>query len=170
LAIVRGRTLLRVNRLLVAAPYLCMLATETVVAVFLFSVIFPVFLQMVSGLGETLDLSLQIQVEVIGGSVALQYLYWLRFALVPVVAPFKSVVVGHLVGFGSRVSFFFGGALFSTIFFRHLPELSSYPAIGQLVVQGAIVLGALFALYCYSRDLESLGKAIEGEAVAQIRS
>jgi hypothetical protein len=155
---------LKFDRFRATAPYLYLLALQTVAASFLFWIIFPVFLQMMSHLGEPQELTMRSQGEVVAGAAALQGFYWLRYRSIGVNAPFENVVVGHLLGFASRVSFFFGGALFSTIFFRHLPELSAYPAVGQSFVKGLIVMEALFALYCYSLELERFGKAIEGNA------
>ena len=81
----------------------------------------------------------------------------------PVTPPFHSVFVAHLLFFASRVSFFFGGALFSAIFFRHLPELDVFPPLGQAVVKLLYVAGVLFGLFCYSLELDRLGKAIEDQ-------
>jgi len=59
-----------------------------------------------------------------------------------------------------RVSFLFSGALFSAIFFRHLPQLDFLPPFGQALVKILCVAGILFSFFCYSLELERLGKAI----------
>ncbi|WP_244479962.1 hypothetical protein [Methylobacterium sp. Leaf94] len=79
----------------------------------------------------------------------------------PLSVPFRNVLVGHLLLFSSRASFFFGGAFFSVVFFRHLPELEVLPPFGQAVTKGITIIAVLFALFCYSLELERLGKAIE---------
>jgi hypothetical protein len=40
-------------------------------------------------------------------------------------------LVGHLFVFAGRASFFFGGAFFSALFFRHVPELDQLPPLEQ---------------------------------------
>jgi hypothetical protein len=54
---------------------------------------------------------------------------------VAVAAPFQNRFVVHLVLFASRVSFFFGGAFFSAVFFDHLPELEVLPPLGRIVIK-----------------------------------
>lgn len=81
--------------------------------------------------------------------------------MVPVVAPFHNVFVAHLCSFASRVSFFFGGALFSAVFFRHLPALEALPSFARIAFGTFEVVIVLFALFCYSQELERLAKAIE---------
>ncbi|WP_246706617.1 hypothetical protein [Rhizobium leguminosarum] len=63
-----------------------------------------------------------------------------------VTSPFHSVFAAHLLFFASRVSFFFGGALFSAIFFRHLPELDAFPPFAQAFVKSLYVAATLFGL------------------------
>jgi MFS superfamily sulfate permease-like transporter len=63
--------------------------------------------------------------------------------------------------FASRVNFFFGGAFFSAVFFRHLPELEVFPSLGQTAIKALYLAAVLFGLFCYSLELERLGKAID---------
>ncbi|KQO69207.1 hypothetical protein [Methylobacterium sp. Leaf89] len=123
--------------------------------------ILPVFRRMVSRLGEPQDLEPWRHAIIIGGVVVLQSCYWVRLRYVPLSVPFRNVLVGHLLLFSSRASFFFGGAFFSVVFFRHLPELGVLPPFGQAVTKGITIIAVLFALFCYSLELERLGKAIE---------
>lgn len=55
----------------------------------------------------------------------------------------------------------FGGALFSAIFFRHLPELDAFPPFAQAFVKSLYVAATLFGLFCYSLELDRFGKAVE---------
>ena len=144
------------------AAYAALLALQTVAATFLFWLIFPIFRQIVTRIGEPTDLTLFLELAIVGGTVLLHCAYWARLRWVAVRIPFRSVFVGHLIQFAGRASFFFGGALFSAIFFRHLPELESVPTEGQWVMKAALVMWVLFALFCYSLELDRLGKAIEG--------
>ncbi|QIB36215.1 hypothetical protein G3A50_10935 [Ancylobacter pratisalsi] len=144
-----------------ALRYAVLLGIQTTAAAFLFWVIFPIFLRVISSIGQQQGLDLEVQLEILIGVIVLQCCYWIRLRWVPIVAPFHNVFVGHLVLFASRVSFFFGGALFSAIFFRHVPELDALPSAAQAIARAAGVLAILFALFCYSLELERLGRAIE---------
>lgn len=144
-----------------ASLYALLLCTQTAAATFLFWLVFPLFRQMILRLGEPQEIGIAVEFEIVAGTLVLYFAYWARYHRVEIRAPFHNAFVGHLVQFGSRISFFFGGALFSALFFRHLPELSVLPTIGELARRAVIVLGVLFALFCYSLELDRLGKAIE---------
>jgi hypothetical protein len=77
--------------------------------------------------------------------------------------------VRHLFLFASRVSFFFGGALFSVFFFRHVPELDQFPSFIQGAVKLLEVLLVLFSLFCYSLEIERLGRAREDHSAVSGR-
>jgi hypothetical protein len=62
--------------------------------------------------------------------------------------------------FLSRLSFIFGGALFSVVFFRHLPELDQGINVLLTAKRGLELVGSLFALFCLTLELERLGNAI----------
>ena len=105
------------------------------------------------------------RLAVVMGCVAiLQCCYWTRLRHVAIHAPIRNVPIGHLLAFASRVSFFFGGASFSVVFFRRLPELDVLPSIGQGSAKALAILAILFSLFCYALELERLGKAIEGSS------
>jgi uncharacterized membrane protein YhhN len=72
--------------------------------------------------------------------------------------------IAHPVFFAARVSFLFGGAFFSAISFRHLPELGSLPPFGEALIRAVSIVAILFGLFCYSLELDRLGKAIEEPA------
>lgn len=146
--------------------YLCMLAFQTAVASFLFWVVFPLFRQMILRLGEPQEISHVVDAEILLGALFLNCAYFARYRWIDVRAPFKSALVGHLVQFASRISFFFGGALFSALFFRHLPELDRLPSLEEALPRGALILWVLFALFCYSLELDRFGRAIEEGHVA----
>lgn len=56
-----------------------------------------------------------------------------------------GTVVGDLVLFASRTSFFFSGAVFSVIFFRHFPQLDVLPPVAQGLAK-AVGVGAALRL------------------------
>ena len=145
-----------------AAAYAVLLILQSVVASFLFWMAFPIFLSLATHPGEPKDLPRWTEIAIAGGAVILQCCYWIRYRWVAMYVPFRSAVVGHFLLFASRASFFFGGALFSAIFFRHVPELDVLPPLGQALGKALAILAILFSLYCYSLELERLGKAVEG--------
>jgi hypothetical protein len=124
-------------------------------------VAFPLFYSLVTNLGNRQMLDFSDQVAIVASAALLHCCYWSRLKWVPVTPPFHSSFVAHLLFFASRVCFFFGGALFSAIFFRHIPELDALPPFGEAVVKIVYVAGTLFGLFCYSLELDRLGKAIE---------
>ena len=141
--------------------YAFLLCTQTAAATFLFWLVFPLFRHMILRLGEPQDIDIVVEFEILAGTVILYTAYWARYRWIAIQAPFQNAFIGHLFQFASRISFFFGGALFSALFFRHLPELSVLPTMSDLARRAIIVLGVLFALFCYSVELDRLGKAIE---------
>lgn len=128
--------------------YAVLLSAQTAAAIVLFWLVFPVFLNVVNHLGERVKLDLWNQIAMVASAAALHCLYWTRLKWVAVKPPFQNEFVAHIVLFASRVSFFFGGALFSALFFRHLPELEELPPFGQSVVKVFYVAMTLFALFC----------------------
>ncbi|UJW77209.1 hypothetical protein [Rhizobium sp. SL42] len=149
------------NRGSVGTVYAVLFAGQTAAATALFWIVFPWFHQVITHIGEKHELRLSQHVAIIACAALLHGFYWTRLRWVPVVAPCQNVVLAHLCSFCSRVSFFFGGALFSTLFFRHLPELDALPSFGRLVLGVIEILTVLFALFCYSQDLDRLAKAFE---------
>ena len=150
--------------------YVFLMVIETAAAMFLFYTIFPIFRQVITQLGKPQDISPYQQVAVAGGALVLQACYWVRFRWVAVPAPFRNALVRHLFLFASRVSFFFGGALFSVFFFRHVPELDQFPSFIQGAVKLLEVLLVLFSLFCYSLEIERLGRAKEDHSSASGRT
>jgi hypothetical protein len=144
-----------------AVAYGALLVLQTAVASSLLWMILPIFRRMVSHLGEPQDLDPWRLAIIGGGVVVLQSCYWVRLRYVPIFVPFRNVLVGHLLLFSSRASFFFGGAFFSVVFFRHVPELGVLPPFGQAAAKGTTIIVILFSLFCYSLELERLGKAFE---------
>ncbi|MFT0860371.1 hypothetical protein [Ancylobacter sp. G4_0304] len=143
------------------AAYPLLLGIHALAAVLLFLTIFPLFQQIVSQIGRAQPLDTSTAVTAIVLALVMQTCYWARYLRVPVPAPFRGAFAGHLLMFASRVSFFFGGALFAAIFFRHVPQLDVLPPVGQGLAKALGVMGLLFAAFCFSLELERLGRAIE---------
>jgi hypothetical protein len=144
--------------------YASLLFAQTATACALFWMAFPIFYHLVTHLGERQDLAISDQIVIIFNAAVLHGCYWTRLLWVQVTPPFQNRFVAHLLFFGSRVSFFFGGALFSAVFFRHLPELEFFPPFGQIAIKAIYLAAVLFGLFCYSLELERLGRAVDDPA------
>ena len=145
-----------------AFVYLMFLIAQSAAAFFLLSTVFPIFYNLVTNLGKQQDIGLSTEIASIGAALVLQCCYWMRLRWVDVKAPFHNILVAHFLLFAGRLSFLFGGAFFSAIFFRHLPELASFPPFQQALIKVLGVGAILFGLFCYSLELERLGRAMEG--------
>jgi hypothetical protein len=65
--------------------------------------------------------------------------------------------------FLGRLNFIFGSALFSIVIFRHVPELGPDADLLLMVRRGTVLIISLFALFCFTLELERLDMAF-GEA------
>lgn len=93
-----------------------------------------------------------------------QACYWHRLSHIPLPQGYHSIGLGHLLSFGSRLGFIWGGALFSVYSLRHAPALALAPL--DLVWRGALLIAVLFSLYCYTLELERLGSALQMPSTA----
>lgn len=149
-----------------AAGYLLLLGVQTLAACVLLLAVFPLFQQIVLQSGRPQPLPPATAVTALAAAAVMQACYWTRYCRVPVPALPGGAVAGHLLMFASRVSFLFGGALFSVIFFRHLPQLDALPPLGQGIAKALGFMALLFALFCHALELERLGRGME-EAAAR---
>jgi hypothetical protein len=109
----------------------------------------------------------QDQIVIVISASALHGCYWSRLLWVEVTAPLRNRFVAHLIFFASRVSFFFGGAFFSAVFLRHLPELEVFPPFGPTAIKALYLVVILFGLFCFSLELERdwrSGRVINGRS------
>ena len=90
----------------------------------------------------------------------MQSAYWYRIRRVPVSICKTNIVLGHAVLFLGRLSFIFGGALFSVTAFRRLPALEVLPPIHLLGIRGVLVFAVLFSLFCFALEIERIGNAL----------
>ncbi|MCO5063956.1 MAG: hypothetical protein M9924_06015 [Rhizobiaceae bacterium] len=143
------------------ARYLLLLCVQTAAATALFWATFPVFQAILSDTGRPQMLSSPTILISLVSALVIQAAYWLRYSRVRVWVPFHNALIGHLVLFASRASFFFGAALFSAVVFRHLPRIEMLPPVWIGTAKGLGFLAVLFSLFCYALELERLGRAIE---------
>ncbi|MGO9684682.1 MAG: hypothetical protein ACLPTZ_19255, partial [Beijerinckiaceae bacterium] len=86
----------------------------------------------------------------------MQGAYWLRTAIISTLRLPPNVFLNHIVLLFSRLSFIFGGALFTAVIYLRLPDLEK--SIPRFVVLVAV----LFSMFCYSRELEWLATELTG--------
>jgi len=142
------------------AVYLLLLAAQVIGAGFVIRTALPAFRQIVLNPGDQLTYDPQEDFSAIGALLVMQAAYWYRLLRISIPFQGSSVILNHLLLFLARLSFIFGGTLFSVVFFRHLPELD--PGIDILLIarRGLVLVGTLFALFCLTLELERLGHAI----------
>lgn len=88
--------------------------------------------------------------------VAMQTCYWWRLRLHPALPRWDSSLCSHIVLFLGRLSFILAAATFSVVFFMR-PEGLHLP-FSRL----ALLVAVLFSMFCYTLELERLGKALQG--------
>ena len=142
--------------------YLLFLAVQTAGAIFVMWNELPAFRQLMRNPGEQAPYGAHEHSWTIAVLLVMQAAYWYRLSRIPIPFQGSSVLLNHLFLFLGRLSFIFGGALFSVVFFRHLPALNSDVDILLMARRGLVLLGTLFALFCIALELERLGNAIGG--------
>jgi hypothetical protein len=113
-----------------------------------------------AGEGEQLPDNAYEDSTTAGALLVMQAAHWFRFS--PVRIPFQgsNVLLNHLLLFFGRLTFIFGGALFSVVLFRHLPAIDSSVKMWLMARRGLVFVITLFALFCMTLELERLGHAI----------
>ena len=155
---------IRSRRPKAVSSYLTLLALQSAAALALVTYIHRAFRILIDDIGVLHSISLGEIGFFLAAIIVSQAGFWFRLKRVAIPG-WRSLVLGHILGFSSRISFIFGGALFTVFFLRHAPELSWSEDGWSLVWRGAIVLVALFALYCYALELERLGNALQAGPV-----
>jgi hypothetical protein len=143
-----------------ARPYLICLVLQSAAAFAILAAIGKIFRTLIGGLGVLHAVPPTELVWLIGTLCVCQAAYWYRLKNVRI-PEWRSVVLGHLFGLAGRLSFIFGGALFSLYFLRHAPELSLSGNGIVLLPRIAMLLASLFSLYCYSLELERLAHTLQ---------
>ena len=92
--------------------------------------------------------------------ILIQSAYWIRLRRLPPLRFKRQLVLGHAIQFLGRLSFVFIGGLFSVVFFTRFEELEFS------IWKALLLMAVLFSLFCYTLDLDRLGKAFS-EPVAE---
>jgi hypothetical protein len=140
--------------------YLALLAVQIAGAMFLITTVLPDFRQLALYPGEQLPYLRGDDFALIVALVVMQSAYWYRLQRVPIPFQGSRIVLSHILLFLGRLSFIFGGALFAVVFFRHVPVLGLSADTLLLARRGLLLAGMLFALFCFTFELERLGAAL----------
>lgn len=147
-----------------ARRYALLLAVQTLCAAIVLFNIHASFRLLIENIG-TPNLSTRLSiVQLLLAAAAGQACYWYRVNQLALPAIRRNLPLGHLLAFASRIGFIFGSALFSVYFLRHAPVVDLSAA--NLIWRGTLLLAILFALYCYTLELERLGAALQAPPAA----
>jgi hypothetical protein len=142
-----------------AAIYLFVLAIQIAGATFFVWQQLPSFRQVALNPGAQLPYDSYSDLLTVGVLSVMQISYWYRLLHIPIPFQRSNVILNHVFLFLGRLSFIFGSALFSVVVFRHLPEMNQETDILLMLLRGIMLVGALFALFCSSLEVERLGQA-----------
>lgn len=147
--------------------YTLLLIVQTACALVILFHIHTAFRILVERIGQQQTLPSEIMAQVCGAALIGQLCYWTRLYRLPVPQGFYSPVLGHLLAFAARLGAIVGGALASIYFLRHLPELTSLADSFTLAWRSGLLLAIVFAIYCYTLELERLAAAWQAEPEAE---
>jgi hypothetical protein len=139
-----------------ASRYLFLFGMQTTGAAILFWYAVPLFRRVLLDPGGHIARS-QNLVWSLSAIILMQAGYWVRHRLrLPLPQLFRNALVGYIVLFVARMSFVLATSIFGFVFIVRRPEFQ-IPASRYF-----IVIIALFALFCYTQELEQLGRAMIG--------
>jgi hypothetical protein len=94
----------------------------------------------------------------IGAVVLIQASYWVStFKVFPALSVRRHVFAGHAVLFLARLNFVFVSSLFAVVVFSRPVDLEF------VAWRAATLLAVLFSMFCFTLELERLGKRLRGE-------
>lgn len=143
--------------------YTLLLIVQTACALVILFYIHAIFRILVAHIGEQQPLPTEILAQVCAAALLGQICYWTRLYRLPVPQGFRNLPLGHLLAFAARLGAIVGGALASIYFLRHLPELTKLGDGFTLAWRSGLLLAIVFAIYCYTLELERLGAALQAE-------
>jgi hypothetical protein len=136
--------------------YFFLFAMQTIGAAILFWFAVPLFRQVLLDPGGH-EARPENLVWSLSAITLMQAGYWMRHRLrLSVPQLFRNALVGYIVLFVARMSFVVATAVFGFVFIVRRPEFQ-IPASRYF----AVIIG-LFALFCYTQELEQLGRAMIG--------
>jgi hypothetical protein len=135
--------------------YFLLFAIQTIGAAILFWYGLPLFRQALLEPGSHVPQPENL-VWSLSAVTLMQAGYWIRHRLRPPLPHLRNAFVGHVILFVARMSFVLATSVFGFVFIVRRPELQ-IPASRYF-----LVIVALFALFCYTQELEQLGRALIG--------
>jgi hypothetical protein len=134
--------------------YFFLFAMQTIGAAILFWFAVPLFRQVLLDPGGHVARTENL-VWSLSAITLMQAGYWIRHRLrLPLPQLFRNALVGYIVLFVARMSFVLATAVFGFVFIVRRPEFQ-IPASRYC----AVIIG-LFALFCYTQELEQLGRTL----------
>lgn len=143
--------------------YTLLLIVQTACALVILFHIHVAFRVLVAHIGEQQTLPTEILAQICVAALLGQLCYWSRLYGLPVPKGFRSLALGHALAFAARLGAIVGGALASIYFLRHLPELTRLSDSFTLIWRSGLLLAIVFALYCYTLELERLAAAWQAD-------
>jgi hypothetical protein len=121
----------------------------------------PIFRQLAANPGEQVQDGFLDKFMMFAAVLVMQGAYWYRFICVRIPVRGPNVILNHVFIFFGRLGFIFGSSLFSTVFFRHLPELHEGVNVTLIISNGVLLFASLFSLFCFALELERLGRSFD---------
>lgn len=135
-----------------ASRYFLLFTMQTIGAVILFGYGVPLFRQVLVNPGSHVVRPENL-IWSLSAIALMQTGYWIRYRLRPRLPQLSNAFFGYIVLFVARMSFVLATSVFGFVFIVRRPELQ-IPMSRYFVV-----IIALFALFCYTQELEQLGRA-----------
>ena len=148
------------NKRLRIVTYLLLFAIQMFGSDFIVWTDLPAFREIALTPGEQLANTPYDGNTVVAVLLVMQGAYWYRLQRVEIPFRGRSLVLSHLFLFLGRLNFIFGSALFAIVVFRHVPELGPATDILLMARRGVVLVISLFALFCFTLELERLGMAL----------
>ena len=137
------------------SSYYFLFAMQTIGAAILFWYAVPLFRQVLLDPGSSVPRAENL-VWSLFAITLMQAGYWIRHRLRPPLPQLRNAFFGYIVLFIACMSFVMATSVFGFVFIVRRPELQ-IPTSRYFVV----IIG-LFALFCYTQELEQLGRALIG--------
>lgn len=84
----------------------------------------------------------------------IQFGYWIRYSVRPPLPRLRNALLGHGVQFLGRMGFVLATSVFGFVF------ITSKPGFHMPTSRYLVTIVALFAVFCYQRELDDLGGAL----------
>jgi hypothetical protein len=138
-----------------SSRYFFLLAMQTIGAAILLWYAVPLFRQVLLDPGSHVPRTENLVWSLLA-ITSMQAGYWIRHRLRPPLPQLRNALFGYIVLFVARMSFVLATSVFGFVFIVRRPEFQ-IPTSRYF----AVIIG-LFALFCYTQELEQLGRALIG--------